>query len=143
MALAPHLSLTREKGCYPRNVDDLLKAKEIEVVCDGICDASVLLVFEAKREHPSVEWQERQMRKVVGGLKALNAWVPDAGYVLEDRLTLADISIGSVLGFLTCRFILEWRSQFPKLASYSDRLEELQSFKDTKPRPQDITDKIV
>lgn len=22
-------------GCYPKNVDDLLKAKEIEVICDG------------------------------------------------------------------------------------------------------------
>lgn len=86
---------------------------------------------------------DRQMRKVQGGLKALNNFVDDKHYIFEDRLTLADIAIGSVLGFLTVRVILDWQSQYPKLVAYSERLEQLQSFKDTKPYAQNITDKIV
>ena len=33
----------------PADADDRLRAKEIEVVCDGMCDALVLRFFEAQR----------------------------------------------------------------------------------------------
>jgi glutathione S-transferase len=51
------------------DADDRLFAKQVEVLCDGMCDALVLLFFEKQREDGkrSEEWMERQMRKVEGG----------------------------------------------------------------------------
>jgi len=129
---------------HPQTQDDLLFAKQVEVVSDGMCDACVMLFFEKQRENPSKEWNARQMRKVEGGLKALSEWVGEKDFLVEDRLTLADIAAGSVLGYMTVRFkMIPWREQYPNLARYVDRLEERESFKDTKPYPQNITDKIV
>lgn len=131
-------------GIYPKSQDDLLFAKQVEVVSDGMCDACVMVFFEKQREQPSKEWTARQMRKIEGGLKQLNEWIGDKEFLLENRLTLADIAAGSVLGYMTVRFqAIPWREQYPKLAKYVDRLEERESFRHTKPYPQKISDKIV
>ena len=84
------------------------------------------------------------MRKVEGGLKVLDQWIGEKEFLVEDRLTLADIAAGAVLGYMTVRFkAIPWRDTYPNLAKYSDRLEERESFKGTKPYPQNISDKIV
>ncbi|KAF6226182.1 hypothetical protein HO133_009048 [Letharia lupina] len=131
----------------PRNdVDGALFAKQVEVVADGICDALVLLFFEKQKEDGkrSEEWMARQRRKVDGGLKALAAWIGDKKFFVNDTFGLADIAAGSVLGYLKVRFPEHsWRETYPHLARYSEDLEERQSFKDTVPRPQTISDKIV
>ena len=51
-------------------MEDRLLAKQVEVVCDGMCDALVLLFFERQREHRSAEWEARQLRKVEGGFES-------------------------------------------------------------------------
>ena len=128
------------------NVDAALFAKQVEVVADGICEALVLLFFEKQREDGkrSEEWMARQRRKVDGGLKALADWIGDKKFFVNNAFGLADIAGGSVLGYLRVRFPEHpWRETYPHLARYSEELEERQSFKDTTPRPQNISDKIV
>lgn len=84
------------------------------------------------------------MRKVKGGLKVLSEWIGDKEFLLENRLTLADIAAGSVLGYMTVRFkMIPWRDMYPNLAKYVDHLEERESFKNSKLYPQNISDKIV
>lgn len=79
-------------------VDDRLFAKQVEVVADGICDALVLAFFEQMREgdKQSEPWKERQMRKVDGGLKALDRWVREkkGEYVTPGGFGIADIALG-------------------------------------------------
>ena len=51
---------------------------------------------------------------------------------------------GDTLAYLETRYPkLEWRSLYPNLAIYSDNLEQRESFAQTKPVPQKITDKVV
>jgi glutathione S-transferase len=46
------------------------------------------------------------MRKVEGGLRALSTWVEKSkgDYLVQDRLTYADIAVCSVLGFMNVRW---------------------------------------
>ncbi|CAD6577372.1 MAG: hypothetical protein ASARMPRED_008256 [Alectoria sarmentosa] len=128
------------------DVDGALFAKQVEVVADGICDALVLLFFEKQREDGkrSEEWMARQRRKVDGGLKALADWIGNKEFFVNDTFGLADIAAGSVLGYLKVRFPEHpWRETYLHLAKYSQNVEERQSFKDTMPTPQKISDKIV
>lgn len=88
------------------------------------------------------------MRKVEGGLRQLAAWVDEkpvgSRFLIDNRLTLADIAAGSFLGW----FALRWadhpsHGKYPQLKQYRDGLEELESFKSTRPSPQTMKDKIV
>ncbi|HEX2941393.1 MAG TPA: glutathione S-transferase N-terminal domain-containing protein [Rhodopila sp.] len=130
----------------PDDIDGKLAARQVEVLCDGICDACVLIFWERHRaaEHQSQEWIARQMRKVNGGLSAVARIAGSREWVVGDRFGLADIAVGTLLGYLSVRFAeLPWRSQHPNLGALSDRLEQRPSFVDSKPYPQTITDKVV
>ncbi|KAF2768804.1 glutathione S-transferase domain-containing protein [Teratosphaeria nubilosa] len=129
------------------DVDDRLFAKQVEVVCDGVCDALVLAFFEKQREVQSEPWRARQMRKADGGLRQLNTWLEQSGsgkFLIHDRLSLADLAAGSMLGWMAIRWTDHpWRTQYPGLSKYYEGLETLQSFQDTRPSPQTMKDKIV
>ena len=129
-----------------RDIDEMLFAKKVEVVADGICDALVLRFFETQRAEgaQSSEWQARQMKKVDGGFKALAEWVGDKEFIVGGKFGLADVAVGSVCGYVDVRFSeYPWRRKYPNLARYIDKLEERKSFKDTVPVGQKIKDKIV
>lgn len=129
---------------FPAEKSKELLAKQIQVITDGMCDACVLMFFEKQREHPSQEWKDRQMRKLEGGMKALSKYVGQNEFIVDNKFGLADIAAGSVLGYLKVRFeSYDWQSQYPNLKKYNDGLETRQSFKDTVPYPQTISDKIV
>lgn len=139
-----HYGPPRYPAIFPTNKDLELLAKQIQVVSDGICDACVLLFFEKQRKEPSPEWQARQKRKIDGGLRALSQWVGNKEFMVDNKFGLADIAAGTVLGYLKVRYPdKSWQEAYPNLKRYSDDLETRPSFKDTKPYPQTISDKIV
>ena len=130
----------------PDDIDGKLAARHIEVLCDGVCDAFVLLFMERRRkpEHQSPEWMARQQRKVDGGIAALARLAGDRQHVVGDRFGLADIATGTVVRYLSVRWPeYPWRTRHPNLAALSDRLEQRRSFRDSVPVPQTITDKVV
>lgn len=133
-----------EPRLVPEDVGDILTARRLEVLCDGICDAVVLTFFERRREHPSTEWMARQRRKIAGGLREIARIVGDRQWAVGGRFGLGDIAAGTVTGYLSVRFPeLQWRETCPNLAALSDRLETRASFRDSVPVPQTITDAVV
>jgi glutathione S-transferase len=135
-----------EPRLLPDDVDEILDARRLEVLCDGICDALVLTFFERRRqpEHQSREWMARQRRKIDGGLREMERMVAGRDFAVGDRFGLGDIAVGTVVGYIDVRFPeIDWRSLYPGLAAHSDRLEQRPSFRDTRPSPQVITDPVV
>ncbi len=130
----------------PPDIDGRLAARRVEVVCDGVCDALVLLFMERNRapEHRSTEWMARQQRKVEGGLRAVAEWAGTRAWIVGDRFGLADIAAGTVCRYLDVRFPEhQWRARHPNLAAMSDRLELRPSFQNSVPVAQRISDKVV
>ncbi|KAH7336590.1 glutathione S-transferase domain-containing protein [Rhexocercosporidium sp. MPI-PUGE-AT-0058] len=129
-----------------QDIDEKLFAKKVEVVADGMCDALVLLFFEKQRAQggQSEEWKARQMRKVDSDFKALAEWVGKKQFIIDDKFGHADVAAGSVCGYVDVRLSEHpWRTTYPDLAKYINGLNERQSFKDTVPFAQRISDKIV
>lgn len=58
-----------EPSMLPVDAAGILEAKRIQVLAEGVMDATVQLFFEIQRDHPSREWSRRQLRKVTGGLR--------------------------------------------------------------------------
>lgn len=130
----------------PDTVEGVLAARRIEVVCDGVCDANVLLFFERQREQPSAPWTERQTRKIEGGVRWLNerAEAAKGGFLVGGRFGLADIAAGTALQYLRVRNPgFDWPARHPALAEMSARLEARPSFAATSPVPQTIAEAVV
>ena len=130
----------------PEDVDGILGVKRFEVLADGVADALVLLFWERARapEQRSQEWAERQQRKVDGGVREIARLLGDGDYCVGDRLTLADVAVGSLLGWMRLRFPENrWSKLYPNLAALSDRLEERPSFRNSIPTAQIIRDKVA
>ncbi len=130
----------------PKDEDGILRTKRFEILSDGICDACVLVFWERARDASarSVEWTERQLRKAGGGLREIARLLDGREYCTNDRFGMADIAVGSLLGWLNVRIPdLPWREQHPHLAALQDRLEERPSFQGSVPYAQTIRDKVV
>ncbi|WP_375460422.1 glutathione S-transferase C-terminal domain-containing protein [uncultured Enterovirga sp.] len=126
--------------------DEIILTKRFEVLSDGICDACVLVFWERARSEAaqSQEWTARQLRKAEGGLREISRLLADNEYCVSDRLTLADIAVGSCLGWLNVRMPeMPWRDNHPNLTALHDRLEERPSFKGSVPYAQVISDPVV
>ena len=134
-----------EPALLPPNVDERLAALELEVLCDGVCDAVVLSLFEKMRaERSSAEWLARQRRKIDGGVAAMARIVGTRVWAVGNGFSLGDIAVGTAMAYLSVRFQeLPWRTLFPDLARFSDRLEERPSFRESVPVAQSITEKVV
>jgi glutathione S-transferase len=130
----------------PKEKDSILLTKRFEILADGVCDACVIAFWERARpeESRSEEWMSRQLRKRDGGLREIARLLGDKPFCVDGRLTLADIAVGSLLGWLSVRMSeFEWRGTYPNLAGLQDRLEKRPSFANTVPYAQVIRDKVV
>lgn len=134
-----------EPPLLPRDVDGILSARKLEVLCDGVCDAVVLTFFERlRKETQSPEWLARQRRKIEGGVREMARLVGDRRYAVGGAFTLGDIAVGTALGYLRVRFAeFDWMSLYPQLDAYALRLDERPSFANSVPYPQTIRDKVV
>lgn len=107
-----------------------------EALADGTLDACVATVKELQRPvgQQSPEWIERQYGKIDAALSAMETGLGDQSFCMGVSYTLADISVGCVLGYMDLRFAhVEWRSTHPNLARLDKKLVVRQSFIDTAP----------
>lgn len=134
-----------EVPLLPDDIDGHLAARKLEVLCDGVCDAVVLSLFEKMRAGGgSPEWLARQRRKIEGGLAEMARLVGSRSWAVGDRFGLGDIAVGTAVGYLSVRFQeMPWRTLHSNLALFSDRLAQRPSFKDSVPYAQTIHDKVV
>ena len=131
---------------FPKAPDDLLAAKRLEVLADGICDAAVLVIFECRRpqDHRSAPWEARQRRKIEGGFAEVARLVPDDGYCVGGTFGLGDIAVGSLLDYISLRLPeIDWSDKYANLVGLRERLSRRPSFRDTVPRAQQIDPGVV
>lgn len=107
-----------------------------EALCDGTCDAAVGAVMESRRPdgERSGRWIERQRKVIEHALAACARELGDHPWCHGTGITLADIALGSMLGYLLLRFPeLDWRERYPNLARHYDKLMQRASFAETAP----------
>ncbi|MFZ6743052.1 glutathione S-transferase [Undibacterium sp. JH2W] len=131
-------TLTPVGKLIPAQGRERVEVKCWEALADGIMDAAILVRLEKTlrpAEQQSQEWIDRQMSKVHAGLKSMSSGLGDTAYCTGTHLTLADISVGCALAWLSFRFPeIDWRGDYPNLAKLLDKLSERASFKDTVPQ---------
>ncbi len=110
-----------------------------EALADGLLDASIGARLEATWEGRSAEqrsqpWIDRQMTRVMAALKAMSQGLGDKPHCSGIHFSLADVAVGSALGYLDYRFpAIDWRTDHPNLLRLHDKLASRPSFIDTAP----------
>ena len=108
----------------PREPDARLATLRLQALCDGILDASVLIVYESRyraAEQQSQSWLERQAGKVARGMATLEASPPPLGAVPD----IGQIAVACVLGYRDLRFGGDWRKSYPRLVTWHDKFAAL------------------
>ncbi len=130
---------------YPTNTDENLKAKLIEIVADGICDALVLICLEKTRTENliSQNWIDRQEKKIFDGFDYIEKDLGQKQYFVGNHFNIADVSVFSCLGFVHLRFpSFQWKEKYPNLKKYWNKHKLRESLIKTIPKKQ-IVNKIT
>jgi glutathione S-transferase len=120
----------------PREPPARLAALRLEALCDGILDASILIVYEARwraAEHHVQKWVDHQAGKVARALAVLESDPPaldDAGGLPH----VGHIALACALGYRDFRFGDGWRKEHPRLVGWLDKFAAcVPAFAATKP----------
>jgi glutathione S-transferase len=109
-----------------------------EALADGTLDAGLLIRYEGLRpkKEQGEAWIAKQKGKLERGLALMAAELGEKPWCHGDRYSLADIALGSCLGWVEFRKPagVDWRAQYPSLVRHYDKLMERQAFSDTVPK---------
>jgi glutathione S-transferase len=121
----------------PGSGRDRAEVKTWEAMADGVMDAAVSARMEAtwvgrSKAQRSPQWIERQLKKINTTLDAMNLGLGDKPFCTGIHLTLADLAVGSALGYLELRFPeLAWRTGRNNLDKLYTKLMLRPSFSET------------
>jgi len=104
----------------PRDAAARFAALRLQALCDGILDASLLIVYEARyrpADKAVQSWLDRQAEKVARGLAVLEASPPP----LDPTPDVGQIALACVLGYRDLRFGGDWRKDHPRLLAWHDK----------------------
>jgi len=123
----------------PQQSRERAEVKTWEALADGVMDAGLLLRMEATWVHRadserSQAWMDRQRGKIDAGIAAMAKGLADKPFCSGIHLSLSDIAVGCVLGWLDYRFPeIDWRADHANLVKLYDKLMLRPSFAETKP----------
>lgn len=104
----------------PREPAARFAALRLQALCDGILDASILQVYEARwraTEKHEPKWVDYQAGKCERALAALEADPPG----IDATPNVGQIALACVLGYRDLRFQGTWRAGHPNLVAWHDR----------------------
>jgi len=104
----------------PREPQARFAALRLQALCDGILEASLLIVYEGRYRPPEMKvqsWLDRQSEKVTRGLAVLEAAPPP----IATPPTVGQIALACVLGYRDLRFGGDWRKDHPRLLAWHDK----------------------
>jgi glutathione S-transferase len=95
-----------------------LDALTMQAMCDGVMDACILIIYEARHRPPAIHhqpWLDYQRGKAVRGLKAFAKTAPDPA-----RFDVGTLTAACMLGYLDFRRQVAWRKDFSELVPWLD-----------------------
>jgi glutathione S-transferase len=128
--VAPNNKLT------PQPNRERIEVKCREALADGLLDAAVAIRIETMRPAASQDASviERNHLAIGRSLQAMELRLGDNTWFMGTHFGLADIAVGSALGYLNFRFPdVDWRPAQPNLTRLYNKLMLRPSFIDTAP----------
>ena len=119
----------------PTEFEARIEVKRWEALGDGICDAGVACMGEKRRTaNQSQDYIDRQLGKVKRGIAVAAKELGDKPWCHGGTHTLADIALGTALGYIAFRFPdYDWQTAYPNLKAFHERMMARPAFASTVP----------
>lgn len=130
-------NVTPNNKLFPAPNRERTEVKRWEALADGLLDAAVEARHESQRPaaSQSAAHLRRQREKIMRSLAFMARELGDQPHCMGTPMTLADIAVGTALGYLLFRFPdIEWGQAHPNLARLYDKLMQRPSFQETQPK---------
>jgi len=104
----------------PRETKQRFAALRLQALCDGVMDASILLIYEGRWRPPErheQKWLDHQAGKVARALAVLEA-APPALDPAPGLPNVGHIALACALGYRDFRFGGTWRADHPRLVAW-------------------------
>jgi hypothetical protein len=95
----------------------------LQALCDGILDASILTVYEARwraAERHEQKWLDHQAGKVTRALAVIETSPPALDVASASLPNVGQIALACTLGYRDFRFGKNWRADHPRLVDWLD-----------------------
>jgi glutathione S-transferase len=129
-------NVTPNNKLFPAPNRERTEVKRWEALADGLLDAAVSALLEGKRpkKEQSSGWITRQQEKVTRSLAFMANELGEKTFCMGTHFSMADIAIGTALGYLCFRFpSITWQETHPNLSKLYDKLLQRPPFADTVP----------
>ncbi|MHB8254605.1 MAG: glutathione S-transferase family protein [Acidiferrobacter sp.] len=127
-------SLSAER-LIPAEGPERFKVLLWNTVGSGMVDATVARLIETRR--PENQRSRALLARHEACIVRSLAWADDANkgqaYLIGERFSLADLSLGLALQYIDFRYPHDWRSKHPRLAKWLAGISSRGSFADTLP----------
>jgi glutathione S-transferase len=121
----------------PEEKRDRVAVRRWEALADGVLDAGLLVRYEGTREkrEQSKPWLDKQLARMHRAVAQMEADLGERPWCHGERYSLADIALGSCLGWLDFRKPgeVDWHARYPALARHYAKLMERPAFVETVP----------
>ena len=107
----------------PRESRARLTALRLQALADGILDASILTVYEARwraAERHEQKWLDHQAGKIARSLAMLESNPPALDAASGSLPNVGQIALACALGYRDFRFGESWRADHPRLVTWLD-----------------------
>ena len=126
-----------EPRFIPADPERRLEVRRWEALADGIMDAAVASIYEARfhdEAKRSREYLERQRGKLDAGFAALEEMLDARRWCVGDAMSLADIAVACHIGFIALRRPEYFpQDRYPGLARLWKMMEARESMRKTVP----------
>jgi glutathione S-transferase len=121
----------------PEEKRDRVAVRRWEALADGVLDAGLLVRYEGTREkrEQSKAWIDKQVARMHRAMAYMEAELGERQWCHGERYSLADIALGSCVGWLDFRKPgdVDWLARYPGLARHYAKLMERPAFAETVP----------
>jgi len=125
-----YLDHLTEPTLIPPVGEERWQALRWHALAQGLMDATVTRLMETRRP-PAQQSQEtvaKQERKIHNALQFAAARLPSSEFLVGKTLTIADIAMGTALGYVNFRYSSGWESEHTELSHWVAGMQARPSF---------------
>lgn len=132
--IVEYLDSQKAPALIPATGESRWQVLRMQALADGMIDATVARMLELRRppEQQAAATVQKQETKVAHGLDWAEKEMRGKAWLVENRMTVADIALAVAIDYIDFRYPHDWRARCPVLAAWHREIRQRPSFVSTR-----------